>query len=112
MHAVVRAVVAAAVAVGLAAGVDAGLTSGELVVKAGRHSHTLHSGSCHHSGLTSWRSVLTMQHSVGHTQSLAHWPLTAERQLKSWQADRNAKLENGRSRICAPLCIDPVTSSP
>jgi len=87
MHAVVgagvAAVVAAGVAAGLAAGVDAGLASGELVVKAGRHSHTLHSGSCHHSGLTSWHSVLTVQHSVAQTQILAHWPLTAERQLKS-----------------------------
>lgn len=51
MHAVVgagvAAVVAAGVAAGLAAGVYAGLASGELVIKAGRHSHTLHSGSCH-----------------------------------------------------------------
>ena len=79
MHAVVRAVLAAAVA----AGVDAGLTSGELVVKAGRHSHTLHSESCHHSGLASWRSVLTAQYSVAQTHILAHWLLPAERQLKT-----------------------------
>lgn len=83
MHAIVRAVVAAAVAAGLAAGVDAGLTSGELVVKAGRHSHTLHTGSCHHSKLASWRSVLTAQYSVAQTHILAHWPLPAERQLKT-----------------------------
>lgn len=91
MHAVVgdgaAAVVAADVAAGLAAGVDAGvdagLTSGELVVKSGRHSHTLHSGTCRHSGLTSWRSVLTAQHSVAQTQFWAHWPLTAEGQLRS-----------------------------
>ncbi len=81
--AVAAAGVAAGLAAGLAAGVDAGLASGELVVKAGRHSHTLYSGSCHHSGLTSWRSVLTVQHSVAQTQILDHWPLTSQRQLKS-----------------------------
>ncbi len=86
MHAVVgagvAAVVAADVAAGLAAGVDAGVASGELVVKAGRHSQTLHSGSYHHSSLTCWRSMLTVQHSVAQTQILAHWPFTAQRQLK------------------------------
>lgn len=94
--AVVAAGVAAALAAGLAAGldagvdvgVDAGLALGELVVKAGRHSHTLHSESCHHSGLTYGRSALTVQNSVASSQTLDHWPLTAQRQLKSGQADK------------------------
>ena len=60
--------VGAGLAAGVDVGVDAGLASGELVVKAGRHSQTLYSGSCHHSGLTSWRSMLTAQHSVAQTQ--------------------------------------------